>query len=76
MTASGKSPAAHIGDQAPDLNVQLEVFVNEATRKVMTKFSYKIDNLNSSPVQAVELAKALLTGAKKLDPATTEGITW
>jgi hypothetical protein len=50
--------------------------VNEANQTVRIAFWPKIDNLTQTSAQAVALAKALLEGAKRLDPKSVEGVTW
>jgi hypothetical protein len=56
--------------------VEVEVLVNEANQTVRIAFWPKIDNLTQTSAQAVALAKALLEGAKRLDPKSVEGVTW
>lgn len=69
--------AQHIGGQPkPSVNVQSEVLVNETTRKVGLHFWPKIDNLQMDAPTAVAMARAMLEGAKRLDPASVEGLTW
>ena len=62
------------GIPEPDKTIGVDVRLHQD--KVVMHFTAKIDNLKSGPQQAVDLAKALLTGAQMLDPKSTEGITW
>lgn len=65
------------GDKpAQDRPVEIDVRYIRDRNIVGIYFNQKINNVVQQPAQAVALAKALLEGAKALDPKSVEGITW
>lgn len=72
MIDKAKLPVGHV----PNKNIEVDVRYRAEDNKVIILFNAPIDNLQQTPEGAVALAKALLEGAKRLNPTVVEGITW
>lgn len=59
-----------------DKPLEIGVQYHPDGKRLAIIFNYPTQNVVQHPHQAVALAKALLAGAQRLDPNSTEGFTW